>query len=286
MPKQLERQPSITLISILCLAAMILAACQPVTATFEPDTPTAVMETPTSTATRIWFPSTATPTVYVPPEETPSPDENAGYGELVLEDDFSDRSAWLTGAYPGGNAAYGADSLNLAVAVPNGSLTSYRKDTYFSDLYWEITMAANLCTPSDIYGLIFWSVNEQNYHELAFNCSGEFSIDKMNSGYRSQLLDWTASSQVPRGGLSPFRVGLWVGKGLVRIYLNDQFQTGVYIPAGTGGIGIFARSTGGPAISVSYSDMQIYAVSPQDYPATPTPTLKPTNKPYPTQPKQ
>ena len=129
-------------------------------------------------------------------------------------------SAWLTGAYPGGNVAYGADTLNLAVAVPNGSLTSYRKDTYFSDLYWEITVAANLCTPSDIYGLIFWSENEQNYHELAFNCSGEFSMDKVNSGYRSQLLDWTASSQVPRGGLSPFRVGLWVGKG-PRPYLPE-----------------------------------------------------------------
>ena len=285
MSKLSERQPSSTLLSMVCLAGIFLAACQPAAATFETDTPAPVIGTLTSTATRVWFPSTATPTVYVPPEETASPDESAGYGELVLEDDFSDHTAWLTGAYPGGNVAYGENTLNLAVAVPNGSLTSYRKDTYFSDLYWEVTVAANLCTPTDIYGLIFWSENDKNYHELAFNCSGEFSVDKVNSSYRSELLDWTASSQVPRGGLTPFRVGLWVGKGLVRIYLNDQYQTGVYVPAGTGGIGIFARSNGGPAVSVSYSDMQVYAVSPQDYPPTPTPTLKPTIKPYPTQPK-
>jgi hypothetical protein len=228
----------------------------------------------------VWFPSTSTPTIYVPPEETPTPWENPDFGELVLQDDFSDKFAWLTGSYPGGNVAYGEDTLNLGVASPGGALTSFRKDTYFTDLYWEITLTANLCSPADTYGLIFWSVNDQNYHQLSFNCSGEYSIEKVKGGRPSTLLDLTPSSQVPRGGLSPFRVGLWVGNGLVRVYLNDQFQTGIYLSPATGGIGVFARSSNGPAVSVSYSDMQIYLVSPADYPPTPTPTLKPTKKPY------
>lgn len=261
-----------------------MAACQPVTATFEPDTPSPTMETITPTATRVWFPSTATPTVYIPPEETPTPPESPSFSELVIQDDFSDHTAWLTGTYAGGNVAYGVDNLNLGVATPNDLLTSFRKDTYFTDFYEEITVAANLCSPADTYGLIFWSVNDQTYHQLSFNCSGEFSIEKVKGGRISQLIEWTPSSQVPRGGLSPIRVGLWVGNGLVRVYLNGQFQTGMYIQTGTGGIGIFAHSSGGPAVSISFSDMQIYNVSLQDYPPTPTPTLRPTNKPYPTLP--
>lgn len=271
-------------LGLICLLGAFLVSCHPVTATFIPYTSTPAEVTSTPTATRVWFPSTATPTVYVPPEETPTPDVSPGFDELAFQDDFSDHLAWLTGSYPGGNVAYGEGNLNLAVATPGGSLTSFRKDTYFSDFYEEITITANLCSPTDTYGLIFWSVNAQNYHQLSFNCGGEFSVEKVKSGRPSQLLALTPSSQVPRGGLSPFRVGLWVGDGLVRVYINGQFQTEIYVPPATGGIGIFARSAGGPAVSVSYSDMQVYLVSPVDYPPTPTPTLRPTNKPYPTLP--
>jgi hypothetical protein len=284
MVNQHNWQRALAIIGILCLMGTFIAACHPLTPTYIPDTPSPTEQTSTPTATRVWFPSTATPTIYVPPTETPTPDVSPGFDELAFKDDFSDHSSWLTGSYAGGNVAYGEGTLNLSVASPGGSLTSFRKDTYFSDFYEEITITANLCSPTDTYGLTFWSVNGQNYHQLSFNCSGEFSIEKVKSGRPSQLLDLTPSSQVPRGGLSPFRVGLWVGDGLIRVYLNGQYQTGIYIPHATGGIGIFAHSAGGPAVSVSYSDMQMYLVSPVDYPPTPTPTLRPTNKPYPTLP--
>lgn len=266
-------------------SAALISSCEPAGQIFPTETPTPPAETPVVTATRVWFPSTATPTVYVPPTVTQQPEVLPSYGDLLIQDDFTDHLAWLTGSYANGNAAYSINALNLAVAELGGTVTSFRKETYFTDQYWEITLTPNLCTPIDTYGLIFWSVNKQTYHQLAFNCNGEFSIQKVKNGRSTPLTDWIPSSQVPRGGLSSMRVGLWIGGGLVRVLLNDQLQAGVYILPATGGIGIFATSNGGPAVNVSFSDMQIYTVNRGDYPPTPTPTVHPTNTPYPTQPK-
>jgi hypothetical protein len=275
-----KRVGSIT--AFLCLCLVILSACQPAASAFETETPTPLTETPTPTATRIWFPSTATPTVYFTPQQTPTPNEGPDFGGLVITDDFSDRTTWVTGVSADGNVAYGDNTLNLAVSTPGSTLTSFRKDTYFSDFYLETTITANLCSPTDIYGLVFWSLNDRTYYRISFNCSGEYAMEKVKESRISTLLDWSPSGQIPRGGLSPFRVGLWVGGGYVRLYLNDVYQNGVYMAPATGGIGAFAYSAEGPAVSISYSDMTIYSVSPGDYPLTPTPTKKPTQRPYPT----
>jgi hypothetical protein len=268
--------------ALLCLSLVILAACQAVTSTVETDTPTPLTETPTQTATRIWFPSTATPTVYTTPQQTPTPNEGPDYGGLVITDDFSDRISWTTGVSIDGNVAYGDNTLNLSVSAPGSTLTSFRKDTYFSDFYLETSVTANLCSPTDTYGLIFWSLNNRTYYRISFMCSGEYSLEKIKESRITTLLDWSASGQIPRGGLSPFRVGIWVGGGYVRLYLNGIYQDGIYLAPTTGGIGAFAYSAEGPAVSISFSDMTIYSVSPGDYPLTPTPTKKPTQRPYPT----
>lgn len=269
---------------IACMAVLI-TACQNPSSQGEPiELTPSLQRTLTPTSTRIWFPSTSTPTVFTPPEITPTPIEYPDFGQQILQDDFSNQSLWLNGVFDDGNVAFGDRTLNLAVSQPGGNLTSFRMEPYAGDFFWEITITANLCSPTDRYGLIFWSVNDQNYHRISFNCRGEFAVERVKSGKPAVLLEWSPSSQVPRGGLSPFRAGLWVGGGFVRLYLNDQFQSGIYLTPASGGIGIFADSDGGPAVNISYSDMQMYAVSPGDYPPTPAPTSTPTRKPFPTLP--
>lgn len=268
-----------------CLAwAFLLAACQPPATEDTPGLTGLDIATTAPTATREWFPATATPTVYLAEAATPTPPVDLSYGGVLVEEDFTGGSGWQNGSYPSGNVAFGNGTLNLAVGVPLGYLSSYRSDTYFSDMYWEVTITPNLCSPADKYGLIFWSAGEASYLRLAFNCRAEFAVESVKKNRAISLLDWTSSSQLPRGGMSPFRVGLWVGGGLVRVFINDIYQSGVYLAPGTGGIGIFAESSGGPALNISYADMQVYAVSPVDYLPSPTPTLKPSKTPLPTRP--
>jgi hypothetical protein len=280
MHNKFMRKNSSLITTLLSLCMVVLSACQPAASSFETETPTPLTETPTPIATRIWFPSTSTPTVYFTPQQTPTPNESPDFGGLVIADDFSDHTSWTTGVSSAGNVAYGDNTLNLAVSTPGSILASYRKDTYFSDFYLETTVTANLCYPTDSYGLIFWSLNDRTYFRITFNCSGEYTLEKVKESNVTTLHDWTPSGQIPRGGLSPFRVGLWVGGGYVRLYLNGVYQDGVYLAPATGGIGAFAHSVEGPAVSISYSDMTIYSVSPGDYPLTPTPTKKPTQRPY------
>ena len=264
----------------------MLSACQADSVNLLPDNTLAAEVSPTAiaTTTRIWFPATSTPTFRPQEAGTPTPDSSPDFGILLVDEDFSNPNDWLHGPYAGGNVAYGTNTLNLAVAAPRSYLTSFRKDTYFNDMYMEVTITPNLCSPSDTYGLIFWSANDTNYHQLTFNCAGLYAVEKVKNGRATSLLNWTPSSQLPRGGFSPFRAGLWVGGGLVRIYLNGSFQSEIYLPAGTGGVGVFAESASGPAMNISYSDMQIYGVTSAQYPPTPTITPTPTKKPYPTQP--
>jgi hypothetical protein len=276
------RKRSWLITALLGMWLVLLTACQPAASAFVTDTPTPLTETPTQTATRIWFPSTATPTVYITPDQTPTPNEGPDFGGLVIQDDFSDRTSWTTGVTADGNVAYGDNTLNLAVSTPGSTLISFRKDTYFTDFYLETTITANLCSPADTYGLIFWSLNDHTHFRISFNCSGEYTMEKVKEGKITTLHDWSPSGQIPRGGLSPFRVGLWVGGGYVRLYLNDVYQDGVYLAPATGGIGAFGHSAEGRAVSISLSDMTIFLVSPGDYPLTPTPTKKPTRRPYPT----
>jgi len=264
-------------------AGTLLSACLPTATAVEPP-PTASVAASTATATRVWFPPTATSTQYLRPSTTPTPVGQLRYGELLFFDPFSETNDWVSGSFAGGNIAYDDHKLNLAISTPGGSLLSLRKNTVTADLYIEMTILPNLCSPSDKYGIAFWSVTQEHYSRLAFDCSGQFALEKVKDGRTEAYLPWSPSSQVPRGVLSPIRVGLWLGGGLARVYVNNQLIADTYLPPGAGGIGFFAESHGGTAMNISYSDLQAYSVSMVDYPPTPTTTPSPTKKPYPTQP--
>ncbi len=264
-------------------AGAMLSACLPSAGEVgSPPTATAAASTPTST--RVWFPATATPTQYVPPSITPTTVGQLRYGDILFSDQFSETNDWVSGSFAGGNIAYDDHKLNLAVSTPGGYLLSLRKNTITTDLYIEMTIQPNLCSPSDRYGIAFWSVNEEHYSRLVFDCSGQFALEKVKDGRTGTYLPWSPSSQVPRGVLSPIRVGLWLGGGLARVYVNNQLIADTYLTPGAGGIGFFAESHASAAMNISFSDLQAYSVSAGDYPPTPTTTPTPTKKPYPTQP--
>jgi hypothetical protein len=274
---------SLSLALVFLWAGTLLAACLPDTSSSDfGATPSAAA--PSATATRVWFPPTATATRYLPPTVTPTPAGQLRYGDILFADQFSESNDWVSGSFVNGNVAYDDHKLNLAVSTNGASLLSLRKNTAAADLFLELTILPNLCSPADVYGIAFWVVNEQHYSRLAFDCSGQFALERVKDGRTEPYIPWTPSSQVPRGGLSPLRVGLWIGGGLVRVFLNNQLVAETYLPPAAGGIGFFAESHSRAAMNISYSDLQAYAISPADYPPTPTPTPKPTKVPYPTQP--
>ncbi len=261
-----------------------LSACLPRTTpeTLPTDTPTLIPST--ASPTIIWFPATATFTPLPTIKVTPTQQKVTGYGTLFVEDLFDSTDAWVTGSYADGNVAFGNHSLSLAVAQPGGTLTSFRRETYFTDFYLEITAESSLCSSNDTFGVAFWAANARTYHRLALSCSGSYRLERVREKRVTPLTEWLPSSKIFRGPMTSARIGLWAGGGLIRVFFDDEFQSELYTDRSTGGLGVFASSNGGTAVTGVFSNLQIYEVLPENYPPTPEPTLRPTKTALPTIP--
>jgi hypothetical protein len=248
-------------LAAVCLASCS-AACQ-AAATLSPtaaDTPT---PSATATATRVWFPPTTTPTpTLTPAPATATPGAPSGLGAVLLSDDFSSRKLWTTGAMEGGNIAYGTHELSLAVAIPKGSLISLREQASFSDFYLEIRAAPSLCLGRDQYGVLFRAASPNDFYRLMVSCDGFVRLERLVNGNGTLLHDWTPSLQINPGVPGAYRLGIWAKGSELRVYINNAFQFSRQDAAlAQGGIGVFTRAAGDNAVTVTFSDLVIRAIS-------------------------
>lgn len=251
----------IALLGILvALAALsgcdVLPAEEVVTATLT------ATQTETATATIDWFPVTQTPTLPPIPSPTPQPtliDMREGITERLVDDDFSNERLWETRQSSFGNIAFGVNNLTLAVARPNTSLVSFSQHNLAEDFYLEMTIQTTLCSPADQTGLLFWQQSESNYYRLLINCAGQVRLELIQNGQTIVVQDWESAQRVQPGAPGTNRVGLYVTRGLFQLYINDayQFERRIALDR-SGGLGVLARTISGDAMTVRFSDLQIY----------------------------
>jgi hypothetical protein len=226
-----------------------------------PPTPTAT-QTTTPTPTIDWFPSTPTPTI--PPIATqalqPTPEnQREGITELLVDDDFTDVRLWTTPQTGSGNVAFGIQNLTLAVANENTSLTSISQHALPTNFYLEVTLQTTLCQPEDQSGIIFLRQTEGNYYQLLVNCAGQYRLELIQSGQNVVIYDWETATQIQLGAPATNRLGLWVYQGQFELYINDTYQFTKQIARNrSGGLGAFARTISGIAMTTRFSDLQIY----------------------------
>lgn len=228
-----------------------------------PPTPTAT-QTEMPTPTTDWFPATPTPTV--PPEATPTPqptpiDQREGVAELLIDDNFTDQDLWSLTQSSSGNVTLGTENLTLAVARSGTSLISNSQHPVPVNFYLEITIEPRICQPLDQYGIIFLRESEGDYYRLLLNCAGQYRLEVAQGGNVTVLEDWETASRMQPGAPASNRFGLWVNRGDFQLYINDSFQFIRRIPRDrSGGIGVYARTINGDALTVRFLDLQIYRV--------------------------
>ena len=221
-------------------------------------------QTLTPTATIDWFPATATSTLEPTSTPTPQPtlaDRPAGVTEILIDDDFTDQTLWGTRSGEIGNVAFGTDNLTLTPAWQGITLTSLSQHSLAPDFYLELTTQITLCEPDDQFGVMFWQQSAGDYYRLVLTCSGRYRLELAQGGTTSVVIDWDVASRMQPGAPSTNRIGLWVSGGQFRLYINDtfQFESGV-AQNREGGLGVFARTVSGGAMTVRVSDLQIYRV--------------------------
>ena len=229
--------------------------------------------TPTSTQTLIptptidWFPATPTPTQAVAASPTPQPtvgDQRNGVAELLIDDDFTDTDLWTTPQSESGNVVYGADNLTLAVAKQGGYLFSLSQYNLRNNFYLEITLQTTLCQPEDQIGIVFWRQSEGDHYQILFNCAGQYRLDLVQGGQVVVVHNWESATQMQPGFPATNLIGIWISQGQFQLYINNTFQFMEQIAQNREGkLGLFARTITGSAMTVRFSKLQIFRVTPE-----------------------
>jgi hypothetical protein len=248
---------------VFFLAFLILAACTPPepvpTLTPEPTLTPAPTLSPTPTI--VWFPPTITPTLPAAAGPTPTTFPPPLLGDLLLEDDFTDPDVWTLAQTTNGSAALGVQTLSVVVNAPGAYVSTTRIDVSFSNFYLEVTAATSLCAGEDQYGLILRAAAPSDFYRLSLSCDGQLRLDQIRGGTASSPLPWTPSAAVPRNAPGTSRIGVWADGDVFHIFIDGAYQASAAAAViDSGLIGFFARSEGENAVTVNFSDLQIWAV--------------------------
>lgn len=238
--------------------------------------PTAApLETPTETI--VWFPPTDTPTPRPTATVQPTQDMRPGLGAQILTDPFLNTAFWPTYRIPAGSVGYGNGELTLAVHQPRELLSTLRKDTVLEDFYLEVSVEPSLCRGADNFGLLFRSLSEWNTYRFAISCEGQIRIERVRNGSVYPLKDWAPGEMLLPANTRTMRLGLLAAGEEFRFFIDDIYQFSVRDPIFTSGqVGLFARSTGETALTVSFQDMAVWAVDAESVRPTATPEPSPT----------
>jgi hypothetical protein len=242
-----------------CLC-FILTACVNVVQP-EPTPSTIVTPTPNPTDTVVWFPPTLTPTLIPTSQVTPTPESTAEYGEILYRDGFNFNRGWTVPSSQRGEINIGKGELNIIIREPKTSLSSILEDQTFGDFYAEITASPSLCSGKDEYGFMFRVAG--GYYRYALSCDGHVQLLLVLDQGAVVLQPWMISSSVPTAAPSDVRLGVWAVGDEFRLYINDVYQfTVTNQEISEGNLGVFARSKGDTAVTVSFSNLTVRDVSP------------------------
>ena len=256
----------ITTLFILTMVILIsLTACsfqeQGLTPT-NPGSPTPAL---TGTPTTNWFPPTLTPTAFntpLPATATPAPPPPVG--SVIYQDDFSHTGLWVAGQFPSGIIAYGKGELSLAISLPKGVLVSTRSEPVLTDFYLEVTAAPSLCLNGDNYGVQFRMSSSSDFYRFSISCNGQVRLERLKGGVGLLLHDWSISAQALPNNSGSYKLGVWAVGSELRLYLNDVQQFSASDASlSFGGLGLFVRSMGETAVTVSFSSLVVYQASQQ-----------------------
>jgi hypothetical protein len=251
---------------VIFAALLAVAACAPpisVDLEVTPETPTAAA-TPSPTETIVWFPPTPTRTLPPTVEVLPTPDLRPIRGPELLVDDFSDAGHWQVSQTADGSIAYGRSELTLAVREPRVALISFRNGPQLDDFFLEITTRANLCRGADAYGLLLRAASADDYYRFLINCNGELRLERIMDGRSLPVQDWVPSGMIPAGSPVELHIAVLASGRQLSFFINDIHQFDIsdpVLPSGT--VGLYARSAGDTALTVSFSDLLVTALTPE-----------------------
>ncbi|MFZ5856512.1 MAG: hypothetical protein ACOYZ6_06755 [Chloroflexota bacterium] len=248
----------LTFVLRFTLLTLLLTSCsaleRPTLGTATPVPPTV---TPLLSPTVVWFPPTETPTPSVLTAPTATPDYMPGLGRTLYTDDFTDPASW---------SDLGTDYIRdgrLTLAASDGTyLTTLHNDLILSDFYAEVTAHLSLCRAADEYGLLVRAI-PTSYYRFSVSCNGELKADRITNSQRVPLKLPYPTLDAPRGSPAEVTLAVWAVGRELRFFVNGHYQFSVDDPVfPSGSLGFFVRAAEDSPVTVSFTDLVVRAVSP------------------------
>ena len=241
-----------------------LAACLPVS-TPSPEPTASQTITPTASATIEWFPPTATQGTTPTVEVTPTPGIMAELGEVIFEDDFTSSEGWTVPQSDRGRISISNGEINIIINDPGTFLVGTLEKPDVQDFYAEISASPVLCSANDEYGFLFRVFGRNQYYRFALSCDGQVRLDRFSGETGDILYPWTRSASVPVGAPSNSKISVLAVGDQIHIYINGDPQfTVTDRQLLVGSFGVFARSVGDTAVTISFSDLIVREVLPKE----------------------
>lgn len=276
----MQRKPFHLIFGIFLLS-LVLAGCNSTWFVLPTETPLPPTSTGTPTleptATRDWFPATATNTPVIGEvDRIPTADLRPVDQEIILTDDFTEQSSWDIFNNQTMVAAYGVNELTLALKNAKGTAYSFNSASMPNNYYLELFIEPNLCTGEDQYGLAFRTQSRQDFYRVMISCEGNIRLDLVRSSSAVRLAEKEQNAPIFSGPDARIKLNIWLVDDGVQLFINDVLQLEYYkLQWVAGDIGVFARSTGENFLTVSFSELTLRGVSPLPPTPIPSPTATP-----------
>ena len=243
--------------------SILLSACISLTT---PESVATVTSTPapSPTVTIEWFPPSPTPEQLPTIAVAPTQELMSEIGEIIFQAELLSSEGWTVPQTDRGQININNGEINIVINEPKSLLVGTLERPDLQDFYAEITANPVLCTGEDEYGFLFRVIGRDQYYRFSLSCVGEVRVDKIVEGGVSVLYPWTRSGAVPMGAPSISKLVVFALEDEIRIFINGEPQV-VLLDQDlrVGSFGVFARSAGEGAVTVSFSDFIVREVIPK-----------------------
>jgi len=249
--------------SWIILPIIILSACLSVS-TPKP-LPTATLTiVPSPTPTIEWFPPSPTPEQLPTIAVTPTLEFMSEIGKIIFQDEFLSSDEWTVPQTGRGQINITNGEIVIIINEPKSLLVGTLEKPDLQDFYAEITANPVLCIGRDEYGFLFRVFGRNQYYRFALSCDGEVWMDKIVGEGTFVLYPWTRSASVPVGAPSVSKLEVIALQDEIRVFINGDPQfTIIDQGLSLGSFGVYARSAGETAVTISFSDLIVRDVIPK-----------------------
>lgn len=208
-------------------------------------------------------PPTAPPGATLNPSATPNPFQNAG--EVLFADTFETETGWSLGTDAAGVVGLAGGKLIITITQPGLFRISLWSGAVVKDAYYQVTALPVLCAGQDEYALLFNVQDSNNYHRFSLTCDGLTQVARVQRGATRPLKDFAPAGSVITGAPAENVMGVWSSGGTLRFFVNGVYLYTIRDSTFTGGIGgLYARARTSTSMSISFDDLTVWAVNPQE----------------------